>query len=192
MPKKKQVVFRSNLFKNLTNEIRAKGVMIPEKDIERIVELYIRIILSSKADGLDNAKPFSVLFNPFDTIDFDSIDEDAIHSISNLVIEICGTLESLNAQNPHMYTEINRDTVGIITAGNNIATVFAEVQKMIHYIGAVAQDSLARREKVVGEAAYWEFESYDDDGNRFIITAVEMNNGTQVFDVSYKGIYWEK
>lgn len=184
---KTPVIFKSSLFKNLANEIRAKGIMIPETDIEKIVELYIRVILSSNEGGFDNAKEFSVEFDPFATIDFDSLDDDAIHSISKLVIEICGTLEALNEKNPGTYTVIDRETVGIITAGNNIATVFNEVQKMLHYIGAMAQDSFTRKDTVIGKTAFWEFISYDDNGCRFCITAVLMMSGAQVFDVSYTG-----
>ena len=182
-----QIFKRSRVFVNLVNEIRSKGIDIPEDNIEGIIELYIRVILSSGEDGFDNyITPFCVQFDPFATIDFDNIDEDGIQSINRLVIEICGILEGLNKKDPENHpTVIDKDLVATITSNHNIAIIFNEIQKMMHFIGAMAQDDLINHKYSFADdmCSYWQFCSFNEKMRVFSIVATQLMNSKHIFVV---------
>lgn len=179
---------RSRVLVNLVNEIQAKGINIPEKAIENIVELYVRVILSSSEDGFENSiAPFCVQFDPFATIDFDNIHDDTIQSINQLVIDICEMIEDLHKDDPESYpTVIDKDLVTTITTDKNIVIIFNEVQKMMHLIGAMAQDTLIHHYRSFAHKAcsYWEFMSFNEKMRRFVVIAVQLMDGKQIFTIA--------
>lgn len=182
MAAKKQTKIRSALFLNLVNEILGRGVYIPNDDIEKVVELYLRTVLSTNEGGFDNANNFTVEFDPFAIIDFENMDDDTVKSINSLAVEMFHTFNDLHKSDPDHYDMIEESTINCITYERNIIAVFSEVQKMIHYIGAMALDALNKKGTKPGMANYYEFCSCTDK-NKFVISAVKLLNNKNVFVV---------
>lgn len=153
---------QAKVMKVLANEIRAEGIDIDDNDVEKLIDLYERIIItSSSEDGCDNTKSLATFFDPYAEIDFKNMGPEGAKSIKNFFIGI-NTLASDN-EDIGIYHPLSGKTVSTLSIGGNILVALDIVQKFMHFIGGIGE-TYAESGKVVGVNNVWRLFSYPDKG----------------------------
>lgn len=153
---------QAKVMKVLANEIRAEGVDIDDNDIEKLIDLYERIIItSSSEDGCDNTKPLATFFDPYAEIDFGNMNHEGAESIKDFFIGI-NTLASDN-EDTGIYHPFSDKSVNALSIYTNIIVALNIVQKFMHFIGGIGE-TYAESGKVIGVNNVWRLFSYPDKG----------------------------
>lgn len=157
---------QAKVMKVLADEIRAEGIDIDDNDIEKLIDLYERIIItSSSEDGCDNTKPLATFFDPYAEIDFKNMGPEGAESIKNFFIGL-NTLASDN-EDIGIYHPLSDKTVNALctdlSISGNILIALGIVQKFMHFIGGIGE-TYAESGKVIGVNNVWRLFSYPDKG----------------------------
>ena len=165
---------QAKVMKVLANEIRAEGIDIDDNDIEKLIDLYERIIItSSSEDGCDNTKSLATFFDPYAEIDFKNMGSEGAESIKNFFIGI-NTLASDN-EDIGIYHPLSGKTVSALSIGGNILVALDIVQKFMHFIGGIGE-TYAESGKVIGVNSVWRLFSYPDKGRLRIFAYTGTND----------------
>lgn len=153
---------QAKVMKVLANEIRAEGIDINDNDIEKLIDLYERIIItSSSEDGCDNTKPLVTFFDPYAEIDFRNMGHEGAESIKDFFIGI-NTLASDN-EDTGIYHKFSDKTVNVLCTGSNVLVALDIVQKFMHFIGGIGE-TYAESGKIIGVNNVWRLFSYPNKG----------------------------
>lgn len=117
------------------------GVLIDGNDIEKIIDIYERIIKTMSDEGCDNTRTLNCKIDPYATIDFTSLGEEGIASLKNFVM---GIDELKTDEEDELITkaDLSPSTKEALLTGNNIVAVLRHVQDFMHFIGGFAMQVL--------------------------------------------------
>ena len=121
----------------LANDIIADGVDIDVEDIERIIDIYERIIATSSDNGCDNTKVLQGYIDPFAMVDFMSLNEEGMQSLKQFVVSLNTIPEEDEVFKKHIHA-LQPKTLDAIIDGTNIAIVLRHVQDFMHFLGGLA------------------------------------------------------
>ena len=164
------LIKQHEVIKSLKRELDAVKVAIPEQDLEKVIDLYERIILTSSGND-DNTSYTSAYIDPNASIDFYTIEEEGINSIKQFIRGI----DDLTIEHPECYYPLTKDTLDTLLQANNVIIVFNRIQSVMHYIGAMAMQFLKDTAKS-SPNAIWTFESLPERGS-LEITAYNTEAG---------------
>ena len=119
-------VKRHRALETLAKDIRSDGVNIDDNDIEKLVDLYERIVKTTTS-GCDNTKVLDAYIDPYASIDFGGMEEDGIESLRQFVKSIDELSE--NEKFADNISPLERSTMNAILEGNNIVIVLKHVQE---------------------------------------------------------------
>lgn len=120
----------------LATEIIADGVDIDVEDIERIIDIYERIIATSSEQGCDNTKVLYDYIDPFTGIDLVNINDEGLQSLRRFVINL-NTPPEEDEVLKHIHA-LQPKTLDAIVDGNNIVIVLQRIQSFMHFLGGLA------------------------------------------------------
>lgn len=129
---------RHKVLATLADDIITGGVAIDPNDIERIVDIYERIIKTTSRVECDNTKTLYCKINPFDSIDFSVIEEEGIESLRQFVLSIDTMTNDATVEDGTVYHHMSLETVQALTVDDNIIAVLSYVQCFMHFLGAMA------------------------------------------------------
>lgn len=115
----------------LANDIIDNGVYIDVEDIERIIDIYERIIATSSEQGCDNTKALQGYIDPFASIDFMNINDEGLQSLRQFVISLNTIPEDDEVFKKHIHA-LQPKTLDALVDGTNIAIVLRFVQGFMH------------------------------------------------------------
>ena len=130
-------VKRHKALETLANDIIADGVDIDVEDIERIIDIYERIIITSSEQGCDNTKVLYGYIEPFARIDLEGINDEGLQSLRQFVINLNTIPEDDEVFKKHIHA-LQPKTLDAIVDGTNIAIVLRHVQSFMHFLGGLA------------------------------------------------------
>lgn len=156
-------VKRHKALETLANDIQSDGVNIDTCDIEKIVDLYERIVITM-TNGCDNTKVLDTYIDPYASIDFGSMEEKGIESLRQFAISI----DELSKDEKFVdnISPLENSTMNAILDGDNIVITLKHVQEFIHFIGSIAEQFV----KDTKECSYgvFRFTSYPARGHMTI------------------------
>lgn len=169
-------VKRHKALETLANDIQFDGVNIDTGDIEKIVDLYERIVITM-TNGCDNTKVLDAYIDPYASIDFGGMEEDGIESLRQFVKSIDELSEDEKLADN--ISPLERGTMDAILEGNNIIIALKHVQEFMHFVGSIAEQFV----KDTKECSYgvFRFTSYPARGH---MTISAYNLGDK--GISYK------
>ena len=169
-------VKRHKALETLANDIQSDGVNIDTGDIEKIVDLYERIVITM-TNGCDNTKVLDAYIDPYASIDFGSMEEEGIESLRQFAISI----DELSKDEKFVdnISPLENSTMNAILDGDNIVITLKHVQEFMHFIGSIAEQFV----KDTKECSYgvFRFTSYPARGH---MTISAYNLGEK--DIAYK------
>ena len=121
----------------LANDIIADGVNIDVEDIERIIDMYERVIVTSSSEGCDNTRIYDAYIDPYASIDFNSLSEEGIESLKGFVNNMFGL--SLEEDIGAYINSPSLKTLNALIEGTNVVTAFKHVQNFMHFLGGMAE-----------------------------------------------------
>lgn len=146
----------------LAGDINGDGVAIEFGDIERIVDIYVRIVLTAGGLGCDNTKTIYQNIDPFAVIDFDALNDEGIESLKQFILSLDMMAENVEEKDKIHYKRIDEKTLKALLDGNNIIIALKHVQSFMHFLGAFAQQFIMQNK--LNTLASFEFNSYGDHG----------------------------
>lgn len=156
-------VKRHKALETLANDIQSDGVNIDIGDIEKIVDLYERIVITM-TNGCDNTKVLDAYIDPYASIDFGSMEEEGIDSLRQFAISI----DELSKDEKFVdnISPLENSTMNAILDGDNIVIALKHVQEFMHFIGSIAEQFV----KDTKECSYgvFRFTSYPARGHMTI------------------------
>ena len=156
-------VKRHKALETLANDIQSDGVNIDTGDIEKIVDLYERIVITM-TNGCDNTKVLDAYIDPYASIDFGSMEEEGIDSLRQFAISI----DELSKDEKFVdnISPLENSTMNAILDGDNIVIALKHVQEFMHFIGSIAEQFV----KDTKECSYgvFRFTSYPARGHMTI------------------------
>ena len=156
-------VKRHKALETLANDIQSDGVNIDTGDIEKIVDLYERIVITM-TNGCDNTKVLDTYIDPYAFIDFSSIEEEGIESLRQFAISI----DELSKDEKFVdnISPLENSTMNAILDGDNIVIALKHIQEFMHFIGSIAEQFV----KDTKECSYgvFRFTSYPARGHMTI------------------------
>lgn len=156
-------VKRHKALETLANDIQSDDVNIDTGDIEKIVDLYERIVITM-TNGCDNTKVLDTYIDPYASIDFGSMEEEGIDSLRQFAISI----DELSKDEKFVdnISPLENSTMNAILDGNNIVITLKHVQEFMHFIGSIAEQFV----KDTKECSYgvFRFTSYPARGHMTI------------------------
>lgn len=166
---------RHKVLSILASDIIASGIPIDPNDIERIIDIYMRIVRTSSGTDCDNTKTMYCQINPFDSIDFTTIEEEGIESLRQFVLSIDTLTNSTEEDSNIDYHHMSIDTVQALITGNNIIIVLNFIQTFMHFIGAIAFQFIEQNKS--NTLASFVFTSMGDYG-KFELHATLLSDNT--------------
>ena len=156
-------VKRHKALETLANDIQSDGVNIDVNDIEKLVDLYERIIITM-TNGCDNTKVLDAYIDPYAAVSFGMMEEEGVESLRQFVKSIDELSE--NEKFADNISPLERSTMNAILEGNNIVIVLKHVQEFMHFIGSIAEQFI----KDTKECSYgvFRFTSYPARGHMTI------------------------
>ena len=156
-------VKRHRALETLAKDIRSDGVNIDDNDIEKLVDLYERIVKTTTS-GCDNTKVLDAYIDPYASIDFGGMEEDGIESLRQSVKSIDELSEDEKLADN--ISPLERGTMDAILEGNNIIIALKHVQEFMHFVGSIAEQFV----KDTKECSYgvFRFTSYPTRGHMTI------------------------
>ena len=156
-------VKRHKALETLANDIQSDGVNIDVNDIEKLVDLYERIIITM-TNGCDNTKVLDAYIDPYAVVNFGAMEEEGIESLRQFVKSIDELSE--NEKFADNISPLERSTMNAILEGNNIVIVLKHVQEFMHFVGSIAEQFV----KDTKECSYgvFKFTSYPTRGHMSI------------------------
>ena len=130
-------VKRHKALETLANDIIADGVDIDVEDIERIIDIYERIIITSSEQGCDNTKVLYGYIEPFARIDFMNMSDEGLQSLRQFVTSLNTIPEEDEVFKKHIHA-LQPKTLNALIEGINIAIVLRHVQSFMHFLGGLA------------------------------------------------------
>lgn len=121
----------------LANDIIADGVDIDVEDIERIIDIYERILITSSEQGCDNTKVLYGYIEPFARIDLVNINDEGLQSLRQFVMNLNTIPEEDEVFKKHIHA-LQPKTLDAIIDETNIAIVLRHVQDFMHFLGGLA------------------------------------------------------
>ena len=156
-------VKRHKALETLANDIQSDGVNIDTGDIEKIVDLYERIVITM-TNGCDNTKVLDAYIDPYASIDFGSMEEEGIESLRQFAISI----DELSKDEKFVdnISPLENSSMNAILDGDNIVIALKHVQEFMHFIGSIAEQFV----KDTKECSYgvFRFTSYPARGHMTI------------------------
>ena len=156
-------VKRHKALETLANDIQSDGANIDTGDIEKIVDLYERIVITM-TNGCDNTKVLDAYIDPYASIDFGGMEEDGIESLRQFVKSIDELSEDEKLADN--ISPLERSTMDAILEGNNIIIALKHVQEFMHFVVSIAEQFV----KDTKECSYgvFRFTSYPTRGHMTI------------------------
>ena len=156
-------VKRHKALETLANDIQSDGVNIDVNDIEKLVDLYERIVKTTTS-GCDNTKVLDAYIDPYAVVNFGAMEEEGIESLRQFVKSIDELSE--NEKFTDNISPLERSTMNAILEGNNIVIVLKHVQEFMHFVGSIAEQFVKDTE----ECSYgvFRFTSYPTRGHMTI------------------------
>lgn len=157
----------------LANDIIADGVDIDIEDIERIIDIYERIIITSGDQGCDNTKTLQGYIDPYARIDFMHMNDEGLQSLRQFVISLNTVPEEDVVFKKHIHA-LQPKTLAALTDGINIAITLRHVQGFMHFLGGLATQ-FVNDNRYNTPASFW-FSSQAEQGT-FFLTAFMTVDG---------------
>ena len=156
-------VKRHKALETLANDIQSDDVNIDTGDIEKIVDLYERIVITM-TNGCDNTKVLDTYIDPYAFIDFSSMEEEGIESLRQFVISIDELFK--DEKFVDNISPLENSTMNAILDGDNIVIALKHIQEFMHFIGSIAEQFV----KDTKECSYgvFRFTSYPARGHMTI------------------------
>ena len=169
-------VKRHKALETLANDIQSDGVNIDVNDIEKLVDLYERIIITM-TNGCDNTKVLDAYIDPYAAVSFGMMEEEGVESLRQFVKSIDELSE--NEKFADNISPLERSTMNAILEGNNIVIVLKHVQEFMHFVGSIAEQFVKDTE----ECSYgvFRFTSYPTRGHMSI----------SAYNLSEKGVAYK-
>lgn len=169
-------VKRHKALETLANDIQSDGVNIDVNDIEKLVDLYERIIITM-TNGCDNTKVLDAYIDPYAAVSFGMMEEEGVESLRQFVKSIDELSE--NEKFADNISPLERSTMDAILEGNNIVIVLKHVQEFMHFVGSIAEQFV----KDTKECSYgvFRFTSYPTRGHMSI----------SAYNLSEKGVAYK-
>lgn len=161
----------------LANDIIADGVDIDVEDIERIIDIYERIIATSSENGCDNTKVLQGYIDPFAMVDFMSLDEEGMQSLEQFVVSLNTIPEEDEVFKKYIHT-LKPKTLDSLTDGIKIAVALRHVQSFMHFLGGLATQFI--NDSQYNTTASFRFSSQAEQGT-FFFTAFLSTEGKVFF-----------
>ena len=156
-------VKRHKALETLANDIQSDGANIDTGDIEKIVDLYERIVITM-TNGCDNTKVLDTYIDPYAFIDFSNMEEEGIESLRQFAISI----DELSKDEKFVdnISPLENSTMNAILDGDNIVIALKHIQEFMHFIGSIAEQFV----KDTKECSYgvFRFTSYPARGHMTI------------------------
>lgn len=156
-------VKRHKALETLAKDIQSDGVNIDVNDIEKLVDLYERIVITM-TDGCDNTKVLDTYIDPYASVNFGTMEEEGIESLRQFAKSIDELSEDEKLVDS--ISPLERGTMDAIIEGNNIIIVLKHVQEFMHFVGSIAEQFV----KDTKECSYgvFRFTSYPTRGHMTI------------------------
>lgn len=169
-------VKRHKTLETLANDIQSDGVNIDVNDIEKLVDLYERIIITM-TNGCDNTKVLDAYIDPYAAVSFGMMEEEGVESLRQFVKSIDELSE--NEKFADNISPLERSTMDAILEGNNIVIVLKHIQEFMHFVGSIAEQFV----KDTKECSYgvFRFTSYPTRGHMSI----------SAYNLSEKGVAYK-
>lgn len=169
-------VKRHKALETLANDIQSDGVNIDVNDIEKLVDLYERIIITM-TNGCDNTKVLDAYIDPYAAVSFGMMEEEGVESLRQFVKSIDELSE--NEKFADNISPLERSTMDAILEGNNIVIVLKHIQEFMHFVGSIAEQFV----KDTKECSYgvFRFTSYPTRGHMSI----------SAYNLSEKGVAYK-
>lgn len=157
----------------LANDIIADEVDIDVEDIERLIDIYERIIATSSEQGCDNTKVLQGYIDPFARIDFLHIDDEGLQSLRQFVMSL-NYIDEEDSVLKKIVNPLKQKTLDALMEGINIAIVLRHIQGFMHFLGGLATQFI-NDNKHNTPASFW-FSSQAEKGT-FFLTAFMSTDG---------------
>lgn len=143
-------VTRHRVLESLADDIISNGVDIDPKDIEKLIDIYVRIIITATdPDGCDNTKPIDQCIDPGAVIDLININEDGIESLRTFALSFNDDRPDMPAGN--FVNKLRSKTVEAISGSDvAIVTILRQIQTFMHIIQGMGKQFCASTSRLPG------------------------------------------
>ena len=129
-------VQRDRMLNVLANDIMSNGIDIDIEDIEKLVDIYLRVLITLNSEnGIYNTKPIDHMVNI--TSDISITDDNGVESIKNFIRAIDDLSSNDHNDGSFEIHPLSEKTLTGILSGVNIVSVFKCIHRFLDYVGNI-------------------------------------------------------